>query len=215
MRCGVLAKKLGMTCLFDETGVRRSVTLLHIPNCQVIGHRTAQKDGYFAAIVGAVDAKRGAVSKSVRGICSASNVPSKKNIAEFRVEAESLPEVGATLGASHFQLKQFVDVTGTSIGKGFAGVMKRHNFGGLRASHGVSISHRSHGSTGQRTQPGKVFKGTKMAGHMGNETVTKQNLRVVYLDQERDIIGVYGSVPGHKNALIKIRDAIKKTRSGI
>jgi len=209
MRSGVIAQKLGMTRIFAEDGTHVPVTVLGLQNCQVVAQRTAEKDGYTALQLGAGLAKAKNTPKAQRGQFAAAKVEPKRHVAEFRVTPENLIEVGASLQADHFAIGQKVDVTGTSIGKGFAGVMKRHNFGGLRATHGVSVSHRSHGSTGQRQDPGKVFKGKKMAGHMGDVRVTTQNVEVVRTDVERGLIMVRGSVPGAKGAWIMVRDAVK------
>jgi large subunit ribosomal protein L3 len=210
MRSGLIAQKLGMTRLFTEDGTDVPVTVLGLQNCQVVGQRTQDKDGYVALQLGAGTRKANNVTKADRGQFAVAKVEPKRKIVEFRVDPENLIEVGASMQADHFVIGQRVDVTGTSIGKGFAGGMKRHNFGGLRASHGVSVSHRSHGSTGQRQDPGKVFKGKKMAGHMGDRRVTTQNVRVVKTDVERGLIMVEGAVPGAKGGWIMIRDAVKK-----
>lgn len=209
-RTGVLATKLGMTRIFDEKGKHVPVTVLKLDGCQVIGVRTADKDGYVALQVGAGKAKAKNVSKAMRGNFAKAQVEPKKEIVEFRVSDDAVLDVGAVLSAEHFVPGQFVDVTATTIGKGFAGAMKRHNFGGLRATHGVSVSHRSHGSTGQRQDPGRVFKGKKMAGHMGHSQVTTLNLRVVAVDVEQDLIVLHGAVPGCEGATVQIRDAVKR-----
>lgn len=210
MRTGVIAQKAGMTRIFDEGGAQVPVTVLKIERCQVIGQRDAEKHGYTAVQLGAGTAKIKRTSKAMRGVFAKSKIEPKKKVVEFRVEADAIPEVGAEIGANHFVPGQFVDVCGTSIGKGFAGAMKRHNFGGLRASHGVSVSHRAHGSTGQCQDPGKVFKGKKMAGQLGNKRVTTQNLRVVAIDLEDNLVLVRGAVPGAKNGWVLITDAVKK-----
>ena len=210
MRSGLIAQKLGMTRIFMEDGTNVPVTVLGLQNCQVVGQRTAEKDGYVALQLGAGQAKTKNTTKAERGQFAVAKVEPKRHIAEFRVAAENLIEVGATLQADHFIEGQLVDVTGTSIGKGFAGGMKRWNFGGLRASHGVSVSHRSIGSTGGRQDPGKTFKNKKMPGHLGTERVTTQNLRVVQTDVERGLILVEGAVPGHAGGWIHVRDAIKR-----
>lgn len=210
MRTGLIARKEGMTRIFDEDGRHVPVTVLKIDNCQVVAHRTEDKDGYVAVQLGAGNAKVKRTSKAERGHFAKAKVEPKKQVAEFRVSTDNLVEVGAELGANHFVPGQFVDVCGTSIGKGFAGAMKRHNFGGLRASHGVSVSHRAHGSTGQNQDPGRVFKGKKMAGHMGNTRVTTQNLKVVAIDAEDGLILIKGAVPGSKNGWVLITDAVKK-----
>ena len=210
LRSGVIAKKVGMTRLFMEDGKQIPVTVLQLDKLQVVAQRTAEKDGYSAVQLGAGTAKAKRTSKAMRGHFSAAKVEPKRKIAEFRVDAENLINVGEEITANHYFAGQFVDVSGTSIGKGFAGAMKRHNFGGLRASHGVSISHRSHGSTGQCQDPGRVFKGKKMAGHMGAARVTTQNLQVVKTDADRGLIMVKGAVPGSKGGWVTIKDAVKK-----
>ena len=210
MRSGVIAKKLGMTRLFLEDGKQVPVTVLQLENLQVVSQRTADKDGYTAVQLGAGNAKAKNTTEPMRGHFAKANVAPKRKMAEFRVSPENLIDVGAEITADHYLAGQFVDVAGTSIGKGFAGAMKRHNFGGLRASHGVSISHRSHGSTGQCQDPGKVFKGKKMAGHLGAVRVTTQNLQVVRTDADRGLIMVKGSVPGSKGGWVTIKDAVKK-----
>ena len=210
MRSGVIAQKVGMTRIFSDAGEHVPVTVLKLDNCQVIGHRTAEKNGYIAVQLGAGSRKVKNVSKAMRGNFAAAKVEPKARIVEFRVALDSLIPVGAELMADHFVVGQYVDVTGTSIGKGFAGAMKRHNFGGLRASHGVSISHRSHGSTGGRQDPGKVFKNKKMAGHMGDATVTTLNLKVVRTDPARGLLLVQGAVPGADGGWITVRDAVKR-----
>ena len=210
MRSGVIAKKLGMTRLFMEDGRQIPVTVLHMENVQVVAQRTGERDGYSAVQLGAGEAKAKRVTQAMRGHFAAANVAPKRKIAEFRVSPENLIEVGEEITADHYFAGQYVDIAGTSIGKGFAGAMKRHNFGGLRASHGVSVSHRSHGSTGQCQDPGKVFKGKKMAGHMGSVRVTTQNLEVVRTDAEKGLIMVKGAVPGSKGGWVMIKDAAKK-----
>ena len=210
LRTGVIARKLGMTRLFLDDGRQVPVTVLHIDNLQVVAQRTAERDGYVAVQLGAGEAKAKRVTGPMRGHFAKANVAPKRKIAEFRVAEENLINVGEEITADHYFAGQFVDIAGTSIGKGFAGAMKRHNFGGLRASHGVSVSHRSHGSTGQCQDPGKVFKGKKMAGHMGAVRVTTQNLQVVRTDADRGLIMVKGSVPGSKGGWVTIKDAVKK-----
>ena len=210
MRSGVIAKKLGMTRLFLENGTQVPVTVLQLDNLQVVAQRTADKDGYTAVQLGAGSAKAKNTTAAQRGHFAKANVAPKRKIAEFRVSSENLIDVGAEITADHYLAGQFVDIAGTSIGKGFAGAMKRHNFGGLRASHGVSVSHRSHGSTGQCQDPGKVFKGKKMAGHMGAVRVTTQNLQVVRTDADRGLILVKGAVPGSKGGWVTVKDAVKK-----
>ena len=210
MRSGVIAKKVGMTRLFLEDGKQVPVTVLQLQNLQVVAQRTSEKDGYTAVQLGAGASKAKRVSKAMRGHYAAAKVEPKRKLAEFRVSQDNLIEVGEEISAEHFLEGQKVDVSGTSIGKGFAGAMKRHNFGGLRASHGVSISHRSHGSTGQCQDPGKVFKGKKMAGHMGAARVTTQNLEVVKTDADRGLIMIKGAVPGSKGGWVTVKDAVKK-----
>ena len=210
MRSGVIARKLGMTRLFLEDGKQVPVTVLQLENLQVVAQRTAEKDGYTAVQLGAGSAKAKRTSAPMRGHFAKANVEPKRKMAEFRVSPDNLIDVGAEITADHYFAGQFVDVAGTSIGKGFAGGMKRHNFGGLRASHGVSVSHRSHGSTGMAQDPGKVFKGKKMAGHMGAARVTTQNLQVVRTDTDRGLIMVKGAVPGNKGGWVTIKDAVKK-----
>ena len=210
MRTGLIAQKKGMTRIFDEDGRVVPVTVLEMNNCQVVDQRTMDRDGYTAVQLGVANAKSSRVTKPMLGHFAKNKVEPKQKVAEFRVSPENLVEIGAELGANHFIEGQFVDVCGTSIGKGFAGSMKRHNFGGMRASHGVSVSHRAHGSTGQCQDPGKVFKGKKMAGHMGNTRVTTQSLKVVALDVEAGLILVKGAVPGSKNGWVYVTDAEKK-----
>ena len=210
MRTGVIAKKLGMTRVYTEDGMHLPVTVMQMEGCQVVAQRTAEQNGYTAVQLGAGVKKAKRASKAERGHFAKANVELKAKLAEFRVSEDNLVEVGAELSADHFLAGQKVDVTGVSIGKGFAGAMKRHNFGGLRASHGVSISHRAHGSTGQCQDPGKVFKGKKMAGHYGAARVTTQNLDVVRTDADRGLILVRGAVPGPKNGWVLIKDAVKR-----
>lgn len=210
MRSGVIAKKLGMTRLFLEDGKQVPVTVLQMDNVQVVAQRTSDKDGYSAVQLGTGTVKAKNVSKPMRGHFAAAKVEPKRKLTEFRVAPENMIDVGEELTADHYFAGQFVDVAGTSIGKGFAGAMKRHNFGGLRASHGVSISHRSHGSTGQCQDPGKVFKGKKMAGHMGAARVTTQNLQVMKTDADRGLIMIKGAVPGSKGGWVTVKDAVKK-----
>lgn len=210
MRSGIIAKKVGMTRLFMEDGKQIPVTVLQMENLQVVAQRTADKHGYSAVQLGAGNAKAKNTSKAMRGHFAVAKVEPKRKVAEFRVAPENLIEVGSEITADHYVTGQFVDVSGTSIGKGFAGAMKRHNFGGLRATHGVSVSHRSHGSTGQCQGPGKVFKGKKMAGHMGAARVTTQNLQVVKTDVERGLVMVKGAVPGSKGGWVTVKDAVKK-----
>ncbi|MEH6725559.1 MAG: 50S ribosomal protein L3 [Hyphomicrobiales bacterium] len=210
-RSGVIAQKVGMTRVYSDAGEHIPVTVLKVDNCQVVAQRTVETNGYTALQLGVGTRKVKNTPKALRGHFAASNVEPKRRVAEFRVSEDSLVDVGAEITADHFVSGQYVDVVGTSIGKGFAGAMKRHNFGGMRASHGVSVSHRAHGSTGQCQDPGKVFKGKKMAGHLGAERVTTQNLVVVKTDADRGLILVRGSVPGAKGGWIMISDAIKRT----
>ncbi len=210
MRSGVIAQKVGMTRVFTDAGEHVPVTVLKVDGCQVVAHRTQEVNGYTAVQLGIGHAKVKNVSKAERGRFAIAKVEPKMKLAEFRVPSEGFLPVGAEITADHFIPGQFVDVTGTSMGKGFAGPMKRWNFGGLRATHGVSISHRSHGSTGGRQDPGKTFKNKKMAGHMGTDRVTTLNLRVVQTDVERGLILVEGAVPGTAGGWIFVRDAIKK-----
>ena len=210
MRSGVIAQKVGMTRVFTETGEHIPVTVLKLGNCQVLGHRTTEKNGYVALQLGSGSRKTVYMPKAERGQFAAAKVEPKRKIAEFRVTPDCLIDVGAEITADHYLAGQFVDVAGTSIGKGFQGVIKRHNFGGGRATHGASVSHRSHGSTGQCQDPGKVFKGKKMAGHMGAVRVTTQNLQVVRTDADRGLIMIKGAVPGSKGGWVTVKDAVKK-----
>src|SRR6516225_5286701 len=210
MRSGVIAQKVGMTRVFTDGGEHIPVTVLRLANCQVVAHRTKDKNGYVALQLGSGLRKTNNLPKAERGHFAVAKVEPKRRLAEFRVDEGALIPVGAEITADHFVVGQFVDVTGISIGKGFAGPMKRWNFGGLRASHGVSISHRSHGSTGGRQDPGKTFKNKKMGGHLGVERVTTLNLKVVQTDVERGLILVEGAVPGNKGGWITVRDAVKK-----
>jgi large subunit ribosomal protein L3 len=210
MRSGVLAQKIGMTRLFTETGEHVPVTVLRLGNCQVVGHRTKEKNGYVALQLGAGLRKVQSTTKAARGHFAVAKVEPKRKLAEFRVDEDAVIPIGAEITADHFVVGQYVDVTGTSTGKGWAGPMKRWNFAGLRASHGVSISHRSHGSTGGRQDPGKTFKNKKMAGHLGVDRVTTLNLKVRQTDVARGLILVEGAVPGVKGGWITVRDAVKK-----
>ncbi len=210
MRSGVLAQKIGMTRLFTEAGEHVPVTVLRLGNCQVVGHRTREKNGYVAVQLGAGLRKVQSTTKADRGHFAVAKVEPKRKLAEFRVDEDAVIPIGAEITADHFVVGQYVDVTGTSTGKGWAGPMKRWNFAGLRASHGVSISHRSHGSTGGRQDPGKTFKNKKMAGHLGVERVTTLNLKVRQTDVARGLILVEGAVPGVKGGWIMVRDAVKK-----
>ncbi|MEM8826992.1 MAG: 50S ribosomal protein L3 [Pseudomonadota bacterium] len=209
MRTGVIAKKMGMTRLFQEDGRHVPVTVLSLEGCQVVGHRKEDGDGYTALQLGAGTAKAKNVKKPQRGFYGKAEVEPKARIAEFRVADDALLDVGAEIAADHFAAGQKVDIQGRTQGKGFAGAMKRWGFGGLRATHGVSLSHRSHGSTGQRQDPGKVFKGKKMAGHMGDRFRTQQNLEIVETDAERGLLFVKGSVPGSKGGWLLVSDAVK------
>jgi len=209
MRSGVIAQKVGMTRIYNDAGEHVPVTVLRMENCQVVAQRTDEKNGYTAVQLGVGLAKVKNVSKPLRGHFAAASVEPKAKVAEFRVSADNLLDVGAEITVDHFVPGQKVDVTGTTQGKGFQGVIKRHNFGGGRATHGNSVSHRTHGSTGQRQDPGKVFKGKKMAGHMGQTRVTTQNVEVVSTDANRGLILIRGAVPGSKGAWILVRDAAK------
>lgn len=210
MRSGVIAQKLGMTRIYNDAGEHVPVTVLRMENCQVVAQRTQEKNGYTAVQLGVGLAKVKNTAKAQRGQFAAASVEPKAKVAEFRVSPDNLIEVGSEITADHFVAGQKVDVTGTSIGKGFQGVIKRHHFGGGRATHGNSVSHRTHGSTGQRQDPGKVFKGKKMAGHLGSVRVTTQNIQVVRTDADRGLIMVKGSVPGNKGGWVTIKDAVKK-----
>lgn len=213
MRTGLIAKKLGMSRIFEADGTHVPVTVLSVDALKVIAVKTQEKNGYMAVQLGTGSVKAKNVTKPLKGHFAKANVEPKKKLGEFRVSEDCMLSVGQELSANHFVVGQYVDVCGTSIGKGFAGVMKRHNFAGLEASHGVSISHRSHGSTGQRQDPGKVFKGKKMAGHMGSERVTVQNLKVAAIDADKGLIMVKGAVPGSENSWVRITDAVKKQAS--
>jgi large subunit ribosomal protein L3 len=210
MRSGIIAKKLGMTRLFMGDGKQIPVTVLQLDGLQVVAQRTADKHGYSAVQLGTGTIKVKRVSKAMRGHFAVAQVEPKRKVAEFRVAPENMIDVGAEITAEHYAAGQYVDVSGTSIGKGFAGAMKRHNFKGLRATHGVSVSHRSHGSTGQCQSPGKVFKGKKMAGHMGAAKVTTQNLEVMRTDLDRGLIMIKGAVPGSRGGWVTVKDAVKK-----
>lgn len=212
MRTGLVAKKLGMTSVYDAEGVENSATLLQVEQCQVIACKTKEKEGYTALQLGIADAKASRLSKPARNHFAKAKVVPKKKMVEFRVAEDALLEVGTEVTVNHFVPGQWIDAQGTTKGKGFAGAMKRWNFAGLEASHGVSVSHRSHGSTGQRQDPGKTFKGKKMAGHLGQETVTVQNLQILSVDETQGLIVVSGAVPGAKNSYVKLYDAVKKGR---
>ena len=210
MRTGLIARKLGMTRVFADDGAHVPVTVLKVDDCQVVDVRTEEKHGYSAVQLGVGKAKVKNVGKAMRGHFAKAKVEPKVKLAEFRVSKDGLLEIGAELTAAHFLAGQFVDVVGTTIGKGFAGVMKRWNFRGLRATHGVSVSHRSHGSTGNRQDPGRTFPGKKMAGHLGVERVTTQNLKVVSADAESGLILIKGAVPGHDGSYVLVSDAVKR-----
>ena len=211
MRTGIIGTKIGNSSYYNEDGSATPITIIKVDECIVSNVKTKEKDGYFALQIASIDhnSKISKINKPQRKIFSSMNIKPKKVLKEFRVVEKNLLEVGSKLDISHFKKDQKVDVTGTSIGKGFAGSMKRHNFAGLRASHGVSISHRSHGSTGNSQDPGRVFKGKKMAGHMGNVKVTKQNLTIVDVDTNNNLICIKGSIPGKKNSIVYIKDAVK------
>ena len=209
-RTGVIAKKVGMTRFFDENGQHVPVTVLSLDGLQVVGHRTKERDGYVALQLGAGEKKAKNESQAMRGHFAKAQVEPKRVVSEFRVNEDALIEVGAEITADHYVAGQKVDVSGLTIGKGFAGAMKRWNFGGLRATHGVSVSHRSHGSTGNRQDPGKTFKNKKMAGHLGQEAITTLNVTVFRVDAERGLIMLKGAVPGSEGSYVKIRDAIKR-----
>ena len=214
MRTGIIGTKIGSSSYFNDDGSVFSVTLVKIEDCIVSGVKTKDQHGYFAVQLASIDrkSKNPNINKPQKKLFSSLNIVPKKVVKEFRVLEENLLELGSSLNVAHFKKEQKVDVTGISIGKGFAGAMKRHNFGGLRASHGVSASHRAHGSTGNSQDPGKVFKGKKMAGHMGNTQVTKQNLKIMDIDLNNNLIAIKGSVPGKKNSTVFIKDAIKEKK---
>ena len=213
LRTGLIARKLGNTSFFSDNGSATNVTVLKVDECIVSNIRTSEKDGYNAVQLASIDLKKDIkkVKKPQRKNYSSIKIPPKKVLKEFRVDNDNILEIGTTLKANHFKKEQYIDTSSVSIGKGFAGVMKRHNFGGLRASHGVSISHRSHGSTGQNQDPGRVFKGKKMAGRMGAKKVTKQNLKILDIDEANNLLIIKGSIPGKKNSIVFIRDAVKKS----
>ena len=214
LRSGLIATKIGNSSYYQEDGKNTHVTVLKIDECIVASVKTLDKHGYNAVQLTSVETEKDIsnINKPQRKMFSSINIKPKKIVKEFRVDNDNILEVGAKLDVNHFKIDQFVDASSISIGKGFAGVMKRHNFGGLRASHGVSISHRSHGSTGQNQDPGRVFKGKKMAGRMGDKKVTKQNLKVIYVDTENNLLMVKGSVPGKKNSIVYLKDSVKKTK---
>ncbi len=213
MRTGLIAKKVGMSSMFTEQGERLTLTLLQLEDCQVIGHKTLDRDGYNAVVLGSTIAKASKVAKPQKKLYADAKLEPRKMLKEFRVSEDAQVAVGTDIKPSHFKVGQYIDVSGRSIGKGFAGAMKRHNFRGLEATHGVSISHRSHGSTGQCQDPGKVFKGKKMAGHMGDRNCTIQNLRVVEIDDENNVLIVSGNVPGSKGKYVLVKDAVKKANN--
>jgi len=214
LRSGLIATKIGNSSYYHDDGKNTHVTILKVDECIVASVKTLDKDGYNAVQLASIETEKDIshVNKPQRKIFSSINIKPKKILKEFRVDNNNILEVGTKLDVNHFKVDQFIDASSISIGKGFAGVMKRHNFGGLRASHGVSISHRSHGSTGQNQDPGRVFKGKKMAGRMGNKKVTKQNLRVIDVDSENNLLMVKGSVPGKKNSIIYLKDSVKKSK---
>jgi large subunit ribosomal protein L3 len=212
-RSGLIATKIGNSSFFNENGMSSHVTILKVDDCIVSNVKTTEKHGYSAIQLSSIDTKKdlNKINKPQRKSFSSINLEPKKIIKEFRVDDTNLLEIGTKLNVSHFKINQFIDASSFSTGKGFAGVMKRHNFGGLRASHGVSISHRSHGSTGQNQDPGRVFKGKKMAGRMGNKKVTKQNLKVIDVDIKNNLLMVKGSIPGKKNSIVYLKDSVKKS----
>ena len=211
-RLGLIAKKVGNSSFFSDSGNQIPVTIVKVEDCFVCGIKTIEKDGYSAVQLASIDKsdKVKKIKKPQRKIFTSLDIKPKKILKEFRIDNDTLPILGTCFNVNHFQKNQYVDVSGTTIGKGFAGVMKRHNFSGLRASHGVSISHRSGGSTGQNQEPGRVFKGKKMAGHMGEKQATKQNLKLIDIDEENNLLVIKGSIPGKKNSIVYIKDSIKK-----
>ena len=213
LRSGLIGTKIGNSSYFHEDGKNTHVTLIKVDECIVSNIKTFEKDGYNAVQLASIETEKDIsnINKPQRKIFSSIKIKPKKIIKEFRVDNNNILEIGTKLNADHFKVDQFVDVSSISIGKGFAGVMKRHNFGGLRASHGVSISHRSHGSTGQNQDPGRVFKGKKMAGRMGNKKVTKQNLKIIEIDIQNNLLMIKGSIPGKKNSIIFLKDSVKKS----
>jgi len=213
LRSGLIATKIGNSSYYNEDGTSTHVTVLKVDDCIVSDVKTQEKNGYNAVQLASIDTEKDIshLNKPQRKIFSSANIKPKKILKEFKVDSDNLLEPGTKLNVNHFKVDQFVDASGFSIGKGFAGVMKRHNFGGLRASHGVSISHRSHGSTGQNQDPGRVFKGKKMAGRMGNKKVTKQNLKIISIDESNNLLVIKGSVPGKKNSIILLKDSVKKS----
>ncbi len=213
LRPGLIATKIGNSSFYNKQGNNMHITILKVDECIVSNIKTEQKDGYNAVQLASIDTNKDInnLNKAQRKIFSTANIKPKKILKEFRVDNQNILEIGTKLNVNHFKVDQFIDVSSFSIGKGFAGVMKRHNFGGLRASHGVSISHRSHGSTGQNQDPGRVFKGKKMAGRMGNRKVTKQNLKIIEIDEINNLLIVKGSVPGKKNSTIYLKDSVKRS----
>ena len=211
-RLGLIAKKVGNSSFFSDNGNQIPVTIVKVEDCFVSGIKTIEKDGYSAVQLASIDKsdKVKKINKPQRKIFTSLDIKPKKILKEFRVDNDSLPKLGTCFNVNHFEKNQYVDVTGVTIGKGFAGVMKRHNFSGLRASHGVSISHRSGGSTGQNQEPGRVFKGKKMAGHMGAKQATKQNLKLIDIDETNNLLVIKGSIPGKKNSIVYIKDSVKK-----
>ena len=211
-RLGLIAKKVGNSSFFTDNGNAIPVTIVKVEDCFVSGIKTLENDGYSAVQLASIDKsdKIKKINKPQRKIFTSLNIKPKKILKEFRVDNDSIPKLGTCFNVNHFEKNQYVDVSGTTIGKGFAGVMKRHNFSGLRASHGVSVSHRSGGSTGQNQEPGKVFKGKKMAGHMGAKQATKQNLKLIDIDEENNLLVIKGSIPGKKNSVVYIKDSVKK-----
>ena len=212
-RTGLIGTKIGNSSYYDDSGKSLPVTILKIEDCVVSGIKTEEKDGYTSIQLASIDTKKDIkkLKKPQQKLFANLNINPKKIIKEFRVDNDNILEIGTKLNVDHFKVDQYVDASCISIGKGFAGVMKRHNFGGLRASHGVSISHRSHGSTGQNQDPGRVFKGKKMAGRMGNTKVTKQNLKIVKIDNSNNLLIVKGSIPGKKNSIVYLKDSIKRS----
>ena len=213
LRSGLIATKMGNSSYFKNDGTNTHVTILKVDECIVSKIKTTEKDGYNAVQIASIETEKDIshINKPQRKLFSSIKIKPKKILKEFRVDNDNILDVGTILNADHFKVDQYIDASSYSIGKGFAGVMKRHNFGGLRASHGVSISHRSHGSTGQNQDPGRVFKGKKMAGRMGHKKVTKQNLKIIEVDNVNNILIVKGSVPGKKNSVIFLKDAIKRS----
>jgi len=211
-RLGLIAKKVGNSSFFTDNGNAIPVTIVKVEDCFVSGIKTLENDGYSAVQLASIDKsdKIKKINKPQRKIFTSLDIKPKKILKEFKVDNDSIPKLGTCFNVNHFEKNQYVDVTGTTIGKGFAGVMKRHNFSGLRASHGVSVSHRSGGSTGQNQEPGKVFKGKKMAGHMGAKQATKQNLKLIDIDEENNLLVIKGSIPGKKNSVVYIKDSVKK-----